>query len=511
MKTWTIYLDETKDRIAPEIYGHFSEHLGRCIYGGLYVGEQDTIEHIDGMRKDAVEALRAIDIPVLRWPGGCFADEYHWRDGIGPKNQRKRMINNHWGGVLEDNSFGTHEFLRLCELLECEPYVNANVGSGTVQEMQEWVEYMTFDGESPMTELRVENGREEPWKVKYLGIGNENWGCGGNMRAEFYADLYRRFQTYVRSYSDNRIFKIACGPSVADYHWTEVMMREASKYMDGLTLHHYTVPYFWAEKGAALDVNRDAWYRTMFNTYYMEDLIRNHSAIMDRYDPQRRIALMVDEWGSWYDVEPGTNPGFLYQQSTIRDAVITAVNLHIFQDHASRVRMGNIAQTVNVLQSLLLTEEEKMLLTPTYHIFRMFKDHQGAMTLANFINPGRLSHQEIKEPKTLTDASMRRIEEGVPQLSTSASYQEEEGLYTFTITNLSMDSDEQINLHFISENTELEFSSAEILAGDKEVPGAHNTFDAPDTLKPAELSIKGQEFNLPAMSVAVLRYKAEEK
>lgn len=375
----TINADQTLSQINRQIYGHFSEHLGRCIYEGLWVGEDSPISNTNGIRNDVLEALKEMKIPGLRWPGGCFADEYHWKDGIGPRESRKKMINTHWGGVVENNHFGTHEFLMLCELLDTEPIICGNVGSGTVQEMSEWVEYMTFDGVSPMAELRAENGREKPWKLTYFGVGNENWGCGGNMRPEYYADLYRRYQTYVRNYGNNKIFKIACGPNVDDYHWTEVLMREASRHMDGISLHYYTVPSeSWSDKGSATAFPAEEWIGTLKKALRMDELITRHSAIMDQYDPSKRVALIVDEWGTWYNVEPGTNPGFLYQQNTIRDALVAALTLHIFHAHSERVRMANIAQLVNVLQSVILTEGEKMLLTPTYHVFNMYKVHQDA-------------------------------------------------------------------------------------------------------------------------------------
>ena len=322
-----------KSKIHKELQGHFSEHLGRCIYGGLFVGKNSEIPNVNGLRTDVVEALKEIRVPVLRWPGGCFADEYHWKDGIGPAESRKKMVNTHWGGVVEDNSFGTHEFLELCRQIGCEPYINGNVGSGTVQEMSEWVEYMTFDGVSPMADLRSANGREEPWKIKYFGIGNENWGCGGNMRPSYYADLYRQFQTYVRNYGDNRVFKIACGPSNDDYKWTDTVMEIAGKYMDGLSLHYYTVPGPWSHKGSATDFSEDEYYLTLRKTLFMDELIQNHTEIMNRHDPEHRVGLIVDEWGTWFDVEPGTNPGFLYQQNTMRDALVAAVNLNIFNKH----------------------------------------------------------------------------------------------------------------------------------------------------------------------------------
>ena len=371
-------------RIDKNIYGHFAEHLGRGIYEGIWVGADSPIPHTRGLRDDVVAALRRIKVPVLRWPGGCFADEYHWRDGIGPRAGRPRMVNTHWGGVTEDNSFGTHEFFDLCAQIGAAPYICGNVGSGTVQEMQQWVEYCTFDGVSPMADLRRHNGRAEPWRLPYVGVGNENWGCGGSMRPEYYADLYRRYQTYVRHFGGNTVFKIACGPNRDDYHWTEVLMREAAAAMDGLSLHYYTVPgHSWQEKGSATDFGEEEWFATMRKALRMDELVRRHAAIMDRYDPGKRVALVVDEWGTWYDVEPGTEPGFLYQQNTLRDALVAGLTLNIFNNHADRVRMANIAQTVNVLQALILTDGPRMITTPTYHVFDMYKGHQGATLLPN--------------------------------------------------------------------------------------------------------------------------------
>ena len=326
---------------------------------------------------------------VLRWPGGCFADEYHWKDGIGPKASRKKMINTHWGGVVEDNSFGTHEFFELCRQLGCKTYVNGNLGSGTVREMSEWVEYITFNGVSPMADLRKENGHEEPWTIDYFGVGNENWGCGGNMRPEHYADEYRRYQTYVRNYAGNQpINKICCGPNVDDYEWTKKVMATCFDHceprfhgqMDGLSLHYYTLPETeddWNIKGSATDFTEDIFYQTLKRGYFMEELINRHGAIMDEYDPDKNIGLIVDEWGIWSDVEPGTNPGFLYQQNTMRDAIVAAIELNVFNRHSDRVVMANLAQAVNVLQSVILTEGDKMIKTPTYHVFDLFKTHQN--------------------------------------------------------------------------------------------------------------------------------------
>jgi len=370
MFRYTVNAKEKRSFIHREIYGHFAEHLGRCIYGGIYVGENSPIPNVNGIRSDVAQALRNLRIPVLRWPGGCFADEYHWRDGIGPKNSRKKMVNTHWGGFVEDNSFGTHEFFELCRQIGAQAYVNGNLGSGTVREMQEWVEYITYDGESPLTLERMENGRKEPWKLPFFGIGNENWGCGGNMRASAYADLYRQYQTYVRNFADNKIYKIACGPgmSITDpgYGWLETVLSICADKMDGVSMHYYTTPgEDWEHKGSATDFDEEQYYRTLNRALYVDELLTAGEAIIDKYDNARRIGIVFDEWGTWYDVEPGNVPGFLYQQNTMRDALVAGLSLNVFNKHSERVRMANIAQTVNVLQAVALTDGGKMLLTPT--------------------------------------------------------------------------------------------------------------------------------------------------
>jgi len=373
-----VHADQPGAKIDKAIYGHFAEHLGHCIYGGIYVGENSDIPNVKGFRSDVTGALKDLSVPLIRWPGGCFADTYHWMDGIGPKELRPSIINVHWGGVTENNSFGTHEFLDFCELVGADAYVNLNVGSGTVREAAEWIEYVTSSNESPMTNLRKKNGREKPWNVKYWAVGNETWGCGGNMRPEYYADLYRNYATFMRAPG---IYKIASGANVEDYKWTEVMMREATRWMNGLSVHYYTVPGTWNSKGSATDFNELAWFTTLQKTLKMDTLVTKHAAIMDKYDPKKRVGLLVDEWGSWYNVEPGTNPGFLYQQNTLRDALIAGINLNIFNNHADRVRMSNIAQMINVLQAVILTKEKEMVLTPTYYVFKMYKVHQEATML----------------------------------------------------------------------------------------------------------------------------------
>ncbi len=484
MEKYLINPNEKKSKINKDIYGSFSEHLGRCIYEGTYVGEDSVIPNVKGIRKDVVEALKEMGLPVLRWPGGCFADEYHWKDGIGPKEARKKMINTHWGGVVEDNSFGTHEFFELCSQLGCEAYVNGNVGSGTVQEMSEWVEYITFDGVSPMAELRKANGSEKPWNLKYFGVGNENWGCGGHMLPEYYADLYRRYETYVRDYDWNKhIYRVACGPNAFDYHWTEVLLQRACSRLNGLSLHYYTLPTGdWGHKGAALTYSDKEYYDTIRNAYKMEELVRRHGEIMNRYDPEKRVGLIVDEWGTWYDVEEGTNPGFLYQQSTIRDALVAGLTLNIFNKHSDRIRMANIAQTINVLQSVILTDGEDMVLTPTYFVFKMYKDHQENTLLGSYITTDYLEDKET------------------PVLTESASINADDEIVS-TISNISLTDAKEIKCQVADYS--VSSITAEIITGDVR---NHNDFDNKDVVKTAEfkdfaVTADGFVANIPPCSV----------
>lgn len=483
----TVNTQASVGRISKHIYGHFAEHLGRGIYGGIWVGEDSPIENVKGIRRDVIDALRRLRVPVLRWPGGCFADEYHWKDGVGPRNSRRRMVNTHWGGGVEHNQFGTHEFLTLCELLGCEPYISGNVGSGTVQEMQEWVEYINFDGASPMTEWRRENGRDEPWSLKYFGVGNESWGCGGNMRPEYYADVYRRYQTFVRNYRNQRIYKIACGASDGNLQWTEVLMSEAKEYMDGLSLHYYTIPGTFSDKGSATDFEEDAWFTTMKKALLMDDLLYNHSIIMDKYDPDKRIGLIVDEWGTWFDVEPDTNPGYLYQQNTLRDALVAAISLNIFNHHCHRVHMANIAQTVNVLQSMILTSEDAMVLTPTYHVFDMYQVHQDAQLL------------EIHYD---TD-SYRHREETIPGVHASAS-RDDEGRVHVTICRLNPNDSCEFALEL--DRVPKSVAGTILTADDMQV---HNTFEDPSAVVPkpfTDITLAGTKVTvtLPPKSVILL-------
>jgi alpha-N-arabinofuranosidase len=498
MNAITLDVSIAKTKIDRNIYGHFSEHLGRCIYEGYWVGFESDIPNVRGIRTDVVEALRKVKPPVMRWPGGCFADEYHWMDGIGPYEKRPTMINTHWGGVVENNHFGTHEFMDLCEQLGCEPYICGNVGSGTVQEMSQWVEYITFDGESPMANLRKANGRAQPWKLKYFGVGNENWGCGGRMTAEYYANEYRRYAVYARNYGDNRLFRIACGARNDDYHWTEVLMAAAGSetlmngpYMDGLALHYYTnikrLPD-GSRTGSATQFGEDQWIEIIANGLRMDELVRRHSVIMDKYDPQKKVAMVVDEWGTWYAVEPGTHPRFLYQQNSIRDAIVAATTLDIFNKHADRVRMANIAQTVNVLQALILTKGEQMILTPTYHVFEMYSVHQNATLVPIDVQSERYEYGDFS----------------IPAISSSASV-DANGKLHITLSNANPHKDITLKAHVRG----MKPGSVQGRVLQASVMTAHNTFEQPNTVQPApfhgaKVSGEGLDITLPKMSVVVL-------
>jgi len=494
MNIITIDPSKKKTIIHRNIYGHFIEHLGRCVYDGIWVGENAKIENIHGIRKEVVDALRKVKAPVIRWPGGCFADEYHWKDGIGPKEKRKKIVNTHWGGVVENNHFGTHEFMEFCELIGASPYICGNVGSGTVREMQEWIEYLNGPAESEMGALRTMNGRKEPFGLYYFGVGNENWGCGGRMRAEHYADLYKQYQHYVKKYGNYEIFKIACGPRNDDYCWTEVLMREASKFMDGLSLHYYTRLFSSGEnkterRGNAVGFDENDYFTILKKAYYTNEIIHGHKRIMDKYDPEKRVALVVDEWGTWYDVEKGTNPDFLFQQNTIRDALVAGISLNIFNNHSDRVRMANIAQTVNVLQALLLTKDELVLRTPTYHVFDMYRSHQDATLIET---------DYISEKYEYKDASL-------DAMSVSASVNEENKILV-TVTNIDPKKDLKTKIE-LKDGTIKEVM-ATILKGD--AMDSHNTFENRERLIPQkyrEYSIKNKnevEFLLPSLSVLAI-------
>lgn len=479
--------------ISRFIYGHFAEHLGRCIYDGFYVGENNAkIPNTHGVRNDVVIALRKLKVPVLRWPGGCFADTYHWKDGIGPKKDRPKMVNVWWGGVTEDNSFGTHDFLNMCELLGAEPYLAANIGSGTVHDVADWVNYVNFPGESPMTKLRLQNGREKPWSVKFWGVGNEAWGCGGNMKPDFYADRYRLYATFMTDWSNtSRLFRVASGANSADYNWTETLMKNIPLQMvEGIALHHYAV-IDWAHKGDAVNYDESEYFKTMQQALFMDSLIQRHAAIMDKYDVKKKVALVVDEWGGWYDVQNGTNPGFLYQQNTMRDAMIAGCTLNIFNNHSDRVRMANLAQAVNVLQSVILTQGDKMLLTPTYHVMEMYNVHQDATLLPLVIQ----SNDYVFHGQKL------------PAVSGSASV-DSAGRTHVSLVNIDAQKKQTISLKI--DGGKYSSVTGRILQSAKIQD--YNSFDNPAKIQPAVFNgakLDGNSLNvtLPPFSVVVLEMK----
>ena len=496
--TVTLRMSDANEVINKEIYGQFAEHLGTCIYGGLWVGPESSVPNTQGYRNDVLQALRDIKVPVMRWPGGCFADEYHWMDGIGPKENRPRMVNNNWGGTVEDNSFGTHEFLNLCELLGCEPYVSMNVGSGSVQETAQWVEYMTA-ADGPMAKLRKQNGREKPWKVKYIGVGNESWGCGGNMLPEYYSDLYRRYQTYCREYNGNKLYKIASGASDYDYKWTETLMSKVGGQMNGLSLHYYTC-YTWSgSKGSATDFSDDQYYWAVAKCGVgIEEVLKNQIAIMDKYDKRNHIALLVDEWGTWWDEEPGSVRGHLYQQNAMRDAMVAAFSLNTFHQYTKRVKMCNIAQIANVLQSMVLTKGDKMVLTPTYYVFKMYVDNMGAVNI-----PLSVESETFKaENERKGDA-----ERVSPYISASASKMAD-GTVNINLANADLKNSNTVTVNL--DGVKGKIADAMILTS-ADIKD-HNTFENPDKVKPqafTKAKISGDKLTvqMPKASIVTLKIK----
>ncbi len=494
--TITVRVQDGKDTISRHIYGHFAEHLGRCIYDGFWVGLDSPVPNTRGIRNDVVQAFREIGIPNLRWPGGCFADQYHWMNGIGDPATRNKTVNVTWGGVMDDNSFGTHEFMDLCEQLGCEPVICGNIGSGSVEEMAKWVEYLTSDAPTPLVELRRKNGREKPWKVKYWGVGNETWGCGGIMNKEFYSEMLRKYSFFLNNYNNNVLYKIASGSHDSDYDWTGYIVKQWSEtdgwlqaYMNGISLHYYTIANTWASKGSATDFTSDEWFSTISATLKMDEFINGHIAAIEKYDPDNRIGLIVDEWGDWFDPEPGSNPAFLYQQNTLRDAIVASLNLNIFNAHCSRVKMANIAQAVNVLHAMVLTRDDKMVKTPSFYVFKMYKVHHDALML----------------PLDIRCRPYENNGKSVPSLSASAS-KDKTGKINITITNVDPESGVNTRL-IIDDSSTYTVEHAEIITADH--MNALNNFDTDEavTINPfKDVSQKGNEIqvNMPSKSVVLI-------
>ncbi|WP_396592631.1 alpha-N-arabinofuranosidase [Brevundimonas sp. R86498] len=485
--------------INPNIFGQFAEHLGTGIYGGVWVGPDSPIPNVRGIRSDVVEALRAIKVPNVRWPGGCFADEYHWRDGVGPASERRHRLNASWGNVIEPNSFGTHEFMDFADQVGAEVFLSVNVGSGTVQEAADWLEYLTADQPTALAQERAANGHPEPYRIKYLGLGNENWGCGGAMSPEHYVEKMKQFAIYSRNLNraqtgENAMQRVAVGWDSGNEDYTEAVMqawkdRVWSWNIEGVSLHGYTIPNSWEAKGPSVGFGEDEYAKAIRATLKMEGWITTQTAIMDRYDPEKKLALFVDEWGLWADPMPGSNPSFLQQQNTMRDAVIAALNLNIFMRHADRVRGTNIAQMANVLQAMILTDGPQMVLTPTYHVYEMYVPFQGASLAASTFDAGAYTFEDISLPGV--DAVAARDSEGRLWLSL-------------------------VNVDPRSPRT---FTTRVAGAG----PGAvgriltapavdsHNSFDRPTDVQPASLAVRvlnGEvTVDLPPLAVAVVQVR----
>lgn len=476
--------------INKNIYGQFAEHLGRGIYEGLWVGPDSKIANTKGFRNDVLAALKDLHVPLIRWPGGCFADEYHWRDGIGPRDKRPVKVNTNWGGVEEDNAVGTHEFFDLVELLGAEAYVNGNLGTGTPQEMAEWLEYMTAEGKSTLAELRRKNGRDKPFKVHYFAVGNEAWGCGGNMSVEYYTNLYKHYTTFLKTPANNTPKWIASGSHGDDTSWADYMTANIKQKMDAVSFHYYTLPTGqWDVKGAALQFPESEWISTMQRTLAMDTFITNNKKVMDKHDPEKKVGFYVDEWGTWFDVEKGDNPGFLYQQNSLRDAIVAALNFNIFHKHADRVHMTNIAQMVNVLQAMILTDKEKMILTPTYHAFKMYVPFQDATAL----------------PLKLSNVPQYKLGEfAIPAVSATAAKAKDGSVYLALVNaNPNKAETTQINLDGIQINS----VSGQLLTAD--AMDTHNTFAKPEAIKPKAFSAQGKNgklsLDLPAKSILVVK------
>jgi alpha-N-arabinofuranosidase len=488
-----IHTDQPGAKIDRHIYGQFAEHLGRGIEEGVWVGERSSIPNVRGFRKDVIAALRELHVPVVRWPGGCFADEYHWRDGIGPRAARPVTLNTNWGGVPESNAFGTHEFLDFAELIGADAYINGNLGTGSAREMVEWLQYMTSDKGTSLTAERARNGHSKPWKIAYFAVGNEAWGCGGNMTAEHYVDLFRQDANFLKAPKGERPTIVASGGNDNDTSWTTALISKVNSDMGAISFHYYTIPGDrWQSKGPTTGFGEDQWISTLAHTLRMDDYITQNSSVMDKYDPAKKIAFAVDEWGTWYDPEPGREPGFLYQQNTLRDAVVAALNFNIFQHHADRVRLANIAQMVNVLQAMILTKGPQMILTPTYHVFKMFEPFQDATYLPAEVTMSRYM---------LGNAS-------VPALSLSAA-RTPGGAIAIALVNLDPNKVMPVTIALSAADALSQVTGTVLTAAAMD---AHNTFEDPNAVHPVAFtaaSLKGGAvtLTLPSKSIVVLELR----
>jgi alpha-N-arabinofuranosidase len=471
-------------KIDRNIFGQFAEHLGHGIYEGIWVGPDSTIPNTRGIRNDVVAALRALKVPNVRWPGGCFADEYHWRKGLGPLDKRVVTLNPNWGGVTEPNTFGTHEFMDFIDQIGSEAYISVNVGSGTPQEAAEWLEYLTTDQPTTLAKERATDGHPAPYKVGFLGIGNESWDCGGNMTVDYYLSQLKIYSRFVRNYNPAQegkwqMLEIAVGPGDGSTEWTESIMkayrdRHWSWDINGLSMHSYTVVK-WPPSFASVGFGTAEYSRILKSTLEMEDLVTKQSAVMDKYDPEKRVALVVDEWGAWYAPLPGTNPGFLVQQNSLRDAILASLNLNIFARHADRVRMANIAQMINVLQAMIMTNKEKMVLTPTYQVFKMYLPFHDATFVPVTFDAGIYTQGDIR----------------LPRLDAIAA-KDASGKLWLEVTNL--DPEQPVEIEAELAGIQVKSAAGEMLTAPK--VDSVNSFEAPNAVVPKPVSAKVQDGKL---------------
>lgn len=485
-----IVVDPTKPgpTISKNLYGQFAEHLGTGIYGGMWVGPNSTIPNTRGWRNDVITALRNLHVPLVRWPGGCFADEYHWQDGIGPRASRPVRSNGNWGGV-ERNAVGTHEFFDLVDLIGADAYINGNLGSGTVQEMADWLEYMTSDAKSTLANLRRQNGHDKPFKIAYFAVGNEAWGCGGNMSPEFYVNRYNQNVTFLRMPASNRPRIIASGGTGDETTWTEVLGKNLIERTDAVSFHYYTLPTGkWDIKGSATGFGEDQWISTLANTLRIDALIKQNVDVLDKFDPAKKLGFDIDEWGTWYDTKPGESA--LYQENTLRDAMVAALNFNIFHAHADRVRLANIAQMVNVLQAMIQTRGSRLLLTPTYHVFKMYAPFQDAVSL----------------PITLSNnPDYARGSVSIPAVSASAARSKDGKLY-LALTNADPSRDVDVTVNIVGVNV-LSIHGSRLTADSMD---SHNTFDNPNAVHPVPVNSDAGAvsdragIHLPAKSIVVV-------
>jgi len=504
--TLTVHADQSGPVISRDLFGQFAEQLGQGIYGGVWVGKDSKIPNVRGIRSDVVQALRALKVPNVRWPGGCFADKYHWRDGIGPAEKRPTTYNINWGAPLESNAFGTHEYLDFIEQIGSEANITVNVGSGTVQEAADWLEYLTTDQPTTLARERAANGHPAPYRVKFLGIGNESYGCGGPMGPEAYVERMRIFSAMVRNLNPAQsgpsrfapgpdpMRRIVVGPADTEIDYTEAVMKAwqagsaRSRSFEALSFHHYTSGPLGMMRDSATSFSEKDYAAFVKNTYVMDELISTQSAIMDRYDPQKKVALSIDEWGVWLQGMPGVPPLFLKQQNSLRDAIMAAINLNIFARHADRVRMANIAQMVNVLQSMILTDNEKMLLTPTYHVFRMYVPFQDATFIPIDLAVDRYSAADTQVPQV--DGIAARARDGKLWLS---------------LTNL--DPTRPADVTVAATGRPIRGAVGELLTADR--VDAVNTFESPGIVVPRPFSAQAAGgplvMHLPPKSITVLR------